>query len=100
MRGIARRLGIAVPEQAWPALAQAATFDHMRARADRLVPADPGIVKDTASFFRRGTPGAGREVLRDDEMARYQARAAQLAPPDMLEWLHRRFSLADLTAGS
>ena len=87
MRGIAWRLGIDVPEQAWPALIQAATFERMRDRADRLFPPH-GIFKDTASFFRRGTSGAGREILSDEELARYYARAAQLAPPDMLEWLH------------
>ena len=175
MRGIAWRLGIAVPERAWPALTQAATFEQMRDRSDQLVPsarpapppaihppahpahppaapahfpvtpprppadlahfpaapprppadparppadparppadpaqppADPahfpaaparhpsarpsehGIFLDTASFFRRGSSGAGREILSDEELARYHARAAQLAPPDMLEWLH------------
>ena len=154
MRGIAWRLGIAVPERAWPALTQAATFEHMRDRSDRLVPsarpapppadhpappahrpsahparppadlahqpaappqhpgapphppADParfpaapaqhpsarpsehGIFMDTASFFRRGSSGAGREILSHEELARYHARAAQLAPLDMLEWLH------------
>jgi hypothetical protein len=89
MREIARRLGIAVPEPAWPALVEAATFGHMKGRAGQLVPAASGIVKDTASFFRRGTPGAGREILSEEEMARYYARAAQLAPPGLLEWLHR-----------
>ena len=88
MRAIAGRLGIAVPEQAWPALTQAATFQRMRDQADSLVPAAPGIFRDTASFFRRGTPGAGREILDDEEIAGYYARAAQLAPPDMLGWLH------------
>jgi len=88
MRWLAGRLGIAVPEQAWPALTQAATFERMRDRADDLVPVPPGISVDTALFFRRGTSGAGREILSDEEMAAYYARAAQLAPPDMLEWLH------------
>jgi aryl sulfotransferase len=88
MRWLAGRLGIAVPEQAWPALTQAATFERMRDRADDLVPLPPGISVDTALFFRRGTSGAGREILSDQEMAAYYARAAHLAPPDMLEWLH------------
>ena len=94
MRWLAGRLGIAVPEQAWPALTQAATFERMRDRADNLIPVPPGISVDAASFFRRGTSGAGREILSDEEMAGYYARAAQLAPPDMLEWLHSPSSLA------
>jgi hypothetical protein len=88
MRWLAERLGIAVPEQAWPALIQAATFERMRDRADDLIAIPPGVSIDTALFFRRGTSGAGREILSDEEMAAYYARAAQLAPPDMLEWLH------------
>jgi hypothetical protein len=88
MRGIARRLGITVPEASWPALIEAATFRRMRDSADRLVPAAPGMFSDTASFFRRGTSGAGREILSAAEMAGYHARVARLAPPDMLGWLH------------
>jgi aryl sulfotransferase len=87
MRRIAGRLGMNVPEQAWPALAKAATFEAMRSHADTLIPS-AGILKSNAAFFRRGSSGAGREVLGDDELAAYPARAAQLAPRDMLAWLH------------
>jgi aryl sulfotransferase len=87
MRRIAGLLGIGVPEQAWPALVQAATFEAMRSSAERLIPT-AGILKSNAAFFRRGTSGAAREVLSDDEIASYHARAAQLAPRDMLAWLH------------
>lgn len=88
MRWLAGRLGIGVPENAWPALIQAATLKGMRDSAESIVPRPPGVVEEPASFFRRGTSGAGREILSDEEMAGYYARAAQLAPPDMLEWLH------------
>jgi hypothetical protein len=87
MRRIADRLGISVPESAWPALVHAATFEAMRDSADLLVPTS-GILKSNAAFFRRGTSGAGREVLSDEEIAAYHARVAQLAPADLLAWLH------------
>ena len=87
MRWLAGQLGIAVPQQAWPALVRAATFENMRDNADTLVPT-AGILKSNTAFFRRGTSGAGREILSDQELAAYYARAAQLAPPDMLTWLH------------
>ena len=89
MRRLAGLLGITVPAPAWPALVAAATFDRMRARADDLVPAPPGILVDNAAFFRRGTSGSGRELLTGAERARYHARAAQMAPPGLLSWLHR-----------
>lgn len=90
MRWLAGRLGIAVPEQSWPVLGGAATFKRMRNRGD-IHPLPPsGIAPDATFFFRRGTSGAGREILSDEELAHYYARAAQLAPPDLFEWLHRQ----------
>lgn len=92
MRRLADRLGIAVEEQSWPALFEAATFERMRGRDDVLVPPPPGIAPDNALFFRRGTSGAAREILNDHETARYHAQVARLAPSDLIEWLHRRVS--------
>lgn len=89
MRRVAGRLGIDVPAEAWPRLVEAATFTRMRARAAEVAPNTSGILKDSAAFFRRGTSGAGSEALTPAEVAHYHARAAQLAPPDMLTWLHR-----------
>jgi hypothetical protein len=89
MRRLAAGLGIAVGEQSWPALVEAATFERMRDRDDVLVPPPPGIVADTSLFFRRGTSGAAREVLGDEEMAWYDAQVARLGPPDLIDWLHR-----------
>ena len=87
MRWLAERLRIAVADKIWPVLAQAATFESMRNNADKLIPAT-GILKSSAAFFHRGTSGAGREILSDEEFAAYNTRVAQLAPPDMLTWLH------------
>jgi aryl sulfotransferase len=89
MRRLAALLGIDVPEQTWPDLVAAATFSSMRARAERSAPDPASVLKDSTAFFRRGTSGAGREALTDDEVVRYADRVAQLAPPDLLAWLHR-----------
>jgi aryl sulfotransferase len=89
MRRLAARLDITVPAQVWPRLVEAATFTHMRERAAQLVPDPSGIFKDRAAFFRRGSSGSGRELLGDAELAHYRARTAQLAPPELLAWLHR-----------
>ena len=88
MRRLAARLGIAVRDELWPMLVEAATFEHMRARAGRLVPGPPGVIKDSSAFFRQGTSGSGRELLTEPELARYLARVAQLASPEFLAWLH------------
>ena len=89
MRRLAGRLGIEVPVDRWPLLVEAATFGQMKADAGRLAPDPAGIFKDRSAFFRRGTSGGGRELLTPEELAHYEARAASLAPPDLLAWLHR-----------
>lgn len=88
MRALAERLGAEIDEDTWPSLVEAATFERMRARSTNLNPTPTGVLKDEAAFFRRGRPGAGREVLRTNEMERYVRRAAELAPSDLLRWLH------------
>ena len=88
MRRLASRLGIPVPAEKWPGLVQAAGFQHMRSNAASLAPDPAGVLRDRGAFFRRGTPGAGRELLTRTELDHYHARAAQLAPPDLLAWLH------------
>lgn len=92
MRGLAGQLGIIVSDELWPSLARAATFDEMSARAARQAPDPAGVLKDPAAFFRRGRSGAGSEILTEDEMARYYERAAELAPREVLDWLHQNES--------
>lgn len=89
MRSLAQRIGEPVPEPAWPALVVAAGFASMQDRSTELVPDRSGVVRDPRAFFRFGRSGAHRDVLAPDELARYHARAATLAPPDLLSWLHR-----------
>ncbi len=89
MRRLAIRLNIEVPEAAWPGLVEAATFESMRSKADRLAPGTSGTLKDPSAFFRRGASGAGLEVLTHREVAHYQDRIARLAPTELLNWLHR-----------
>ena len=89
MRRLAAILGIEVPDDRWPLLVEAAGFESMRGNADVLAPDRLGVLKDKATFFRHGTSGDGRAILTDDDLARYHARVAALAPPDLLDWLHR-----------
>lgn len=89
MRRLADALDIGVPEDRWPALVSAAGLPAMRTRADRLAPNPSGVLKDNAAFFRRGSSGAGAEVLDAVALERYHQRAQGLASPDLLAWLHR-----------
>jgi aryl sulfotransferase len=89
MRRIAAALGETAERDDWADLVEAATFSSMRANAATITPNRLGVLKDGAAFFRRGTSGNGREVLTAAELARYERRVAQIAPPDVLAWLHR-----------
>lgn len=89
MRRLAERLDLAVQDEQWPALVDAATFARMRERADQVTPNALGVLKDNRAFFRSGRSGAGREVLSAGELARYEARVAAAVPADLAAWLHR-----------
>lgn len=89
MRRIAAHLEIDVPAAGWPRLVEAATFEYMKSRADDLVPDPVGVLRSRRAFFRAGTSGSGRRTLTPAGEERYQELAAQLAPADLLTWLHR-----------
>jgi hypothetical protein len=89
MRRLAARLRIDVPEEAWPRLVEAATFEHMRSRADELAPDPSGVMRSHQAFFRVGSSGSGKALLTPGEQESYLTRAAALAPADLLAWLHR-----------
>ena len=89
MRGLADRLGVAVPEDRWADLVDAATFASMRRRAGRSAPDAGGVLKDPQAFFRRGESGGWRELMTPEQVAHYERRAATLAPPEVVAWLHR-----------
>jgi aryl sulfotransferase len=89
MRRLARRLDITIAEAIWPTLIEAATFDHMRRRADELVPNErQPILKSNARFFRSGTFGEWRAWLTPEDAAAYDARIDALVAPDLARWLH------------
>jgi aryl sulfotransferase len=89
MRRVARELDITVPDQRWPQLVAAAGFSAMRERGPELAPDPVGVLKDSRAFFRQGRSGEARQLLSDEQLARYYARAAQLASDELLAWLHR-----------
>ena len=91
MRRLAGRLGIEVPEERWPTLVKAATFSEMRGRAEVVAPDTHNrIWQNTEGFFRRGTSGQWTDVFDEELQAHYEVRVRELAPPDLVEWLHPR----------
>ncbi len=91
MRALAERLAIDVPEDRWPELVAAARFEAMRSSATTAAPdMSHGLWKDPAEFFHRGGVGHGEAMLGPEGNARYLARVATLADPEVISWLHHR----------
>lgn len=89
---LARRLDLDVDERTCTRLAAAAGFDAMRERADELAPdSTERVLHSNRAFFRSGRSGEWKALLDEDGCRRYTERVEQLAPTDLLEWLHRPF---------
>jgi aryl sulfotransferase len=90
MRRLAKRLAIAVPEDRWPALVRAATFETMKKEADKTAPGvTEAIWQNNSQFFHRGTSGQWRDLLQTKEdHARYEARVRELVADDLAKWAH------------
>jgi aryl sulfotransferase len=91
MRRVAAFLDIDVPEDAWPRLVDAATFDTMKANADQIMPAEAeGVWEGGAQrFLYKGTNRRWDGVLTDDELAMYPRAMERTLEPDAAEWLER-----------
>lgn len=89
LRRLAAALAIDTPERRLEELAAAATFDRMRNRADELAPGvDAKLWRSNTAFFRAGTSGQWRDLLDPAALDHYRRRVAELAPPDLVAWLH------------
>jgi aryl sulfotransferase len=86
MRRVADALGIAVPDD-FDAYVDAATFERMRASADRTAPdAEFGTWKSNADFFRSSADRKW-DLLTADDIAHFETRLAELASPDFAAFL-------------
>jgi hypothetical protein len=90
MRRLAAALNISVPQEKWPTLVAAATFERMRDRAEQLAPqaSIAGFWNDTSRFFNAGSSGQWRSFFDAGDVERYEARVRALSPPDLAGWVH------------
>ncbi|PTX56418.1 aryl sulfotransferase [Litoreibacter ponti] len=85
---VAGLLGITHPPGLMEQLIAAASFDHMKAHAERYAPSGgKGFFTSDTEFFHSGTSGKWRGQLSEAELAQYDAMMdAQLGPGDR-RWL-------------
>lgn len=85
---VAEHVGTSVSPDVMPAIAQAATFDNMKANAARFTPsAGQGFWKADAGFFDSATSRKWEGVLSDDDLAAYDAMMDAALPAGERAWL-------------
>ena len=88
MAAVARALRLEVERDLLAALSEAASFDHMKARATRFVPrANGNLWRDPERFLNKGQSGQFRDVLSDTMLADYSARLRGLLSDQQANWL-------------
>ncbi len=97
MRRIADFLDIAIPEQLWPELVEAAGFDAMRNASDALMPAAGNTWKGGGkTFLNKGTNGRWHDVYQAQDLALYEDRVAAEFTPALAAWCeHGRLGAGD-----
>jgi aryl sulfotransferase len=87
MRRVASFLQIAVDEETWPALVNAATFETMKKQGRDLMPNVMALFDNGADrFFNKAETGRWREVFHAEDLALYESSAAKQEPA-FADWL-------------
>ena len=88
MRRISDFLEIDTPESVMPRLVEAARFATMKVQGDELAPVLKDLFDRGADrFINQGRSGRWREVMRPEDVARYEAIAARKVSPALANWL-------------
>jgi hypothetical protein len=88
VKAIALALDITLPDATYAAIANATSFEAMRANASQFAPdAGSGIWKNETEFFNKGRQGQWRELLGPRELEAYREAVAAALPADAAAWL-------------
>lgn len=88
MARIAAFLDIVVPPGVMPSLVEAAGFEAMKRDAAAIVPMAEDVWNGGArQFIFKGANGRWREVLTENDVARYRTLAARKWSPDQAAWI-------------
>ena len=88
IKGMARAIGVSLPESTYEAIANATSFENMRAKASQFAPgAGGGVWKKEEDFFRKGRQGEWREIFGERENKAFEEAIAKNLPADAGNWL-------------
>ena len=95
MRRISDFLGIDTPEDRLAELAAAASFEAMKTDGEALLPdIEQSFDRGADRFLNKGFNGRWRDVLTEEDLARYQAVVERKLSPSLAAWLERGRLLA------
>jgi aryl sulfotransferase len=86
MHRIAGFLDIEIADEQWPAVVDRCTFAGMKARPDEIGDFESHFVGGADTFLYKGTNGRWKDVLTDDELARFDATLHEVLSPDAIAW--------------
>ena len=87
MRRVAGFLEVAIDEETWPTLVQAATFETMKKQGRDLMPNVMALFDNGADrFFNKAESGRWRDVFHAEDLALYESQAAKQEPA-FARWL-------------
>jgi aryl sulfotransferase len=88
IRRIAEFIAVPIEQGSWDAILEHCSFEYMKNNASKTVPLAGAFWDGGAqSFIHKGMNGRWREVLTQDEAARYERMAAQELDRDCAQWL-------------
>ncbi|MBX3001725.1 MAG: sulfotransferase domain-containing protein [Caldilineaceae bacterium] len=90
VRRIAHFLDIPISAEGVATLLPMLKLESMRHNGEQTMPGPVSMWKDGAqTFFFKGTNGRWRDVLTEDELTMYEAKAARVLTPDCRAWLEQ-----------
>jgi aryl sulfotransferase len=88
IRRIADFIETPIDESHWESILLHCSFDYMKANAGKSVPLGGAFWDGGAqTFINKGTNGRWREVLSEEESAKYEQRAAEELGRECANWL-------------
>jgi len=88
IRRIAEFLNVAIDEETWESILLHCSFDYMKAHAAKSVALGGAFWDGGAkTFINKGTNGRWRDILKDNEVLKYENRAKEELDTTCAEWL-------------
>ncbi len=88
IRRISEFIETTIDEAKWESILLHCSFDYMKANATKSVPLGGSFWDGGAqAFIHKGTNGRWRDVLSEEEVSRYELRAAAELDDECAHWL-------------